>query len=392
MVRVLFKRKSAMTSAATEMKRVGNCSTFVAVYLLFYIGTVSIFPIVISYQSMHRPTMFKMMLRHNSWKPSKNLFLRLLSSTSGFSSPSSSTVVISSSSNEHFKFLKSLHQKKFRDKSGMIMMEGFKSVSDAIGNLNLNPKQIYVSNSVIHSEEFQYLHKLLEGINFPRRNFYQITDQLYNQVSQTESGQGVVAVFERPTIINEEKNILLYSPKETKGLLILLLDRISDPGNMGTIIRTAYGLGVNAIISVEGCDIWSPKVIRASTGLGLKLPIAETTWDIKEVQHWLDAFQREYQQLRGAISSSSLMTNEFWQILLAQDYHESVDYSRVDYVKPTVLVMGSEADGIHLTAGLLPGTKTSISIPMIRSLESFNVGIATSIILAEAAKSRLIVQ
>jgi TrmH family RNA methyltransferase len=319
----------------------------------------------------------------------------------------SANEIISSTANDRIKFVKSLQLKKNRNEHGLVVLEGFKFVSDALSH-KLQPKEIFLSTSATSSAQYQYLEQILHERQIPEEKIIRITDKVYNSIAETENGQGVLAVFPKPVYSTGSPLSLQYNPKETKGLLILLLDRISDPGNMGTIIRTAYGLGVNAILNVDGCDVWSSKVLRSSTGLGLNFPIVECSWDeLDSIEKQLQFYQSQYESVQHQKQSSSSplsSSKEFWQALLAdgnqkssEDYYSSYSNSSsssgIDYTKPTVLVIGSESQGIHLSAHLLSAGRMKqkkIKIPMIRSLDSFNVGVAASIILAEAAKSRLV--
>ena len=83
-----------------------------------------------------------------------------------------------------------------------------------------------------------------------------MSETVFRSISETVNGQGVVASFKKPVGITELPFVAGRSP------VVVILDRLADPGNVGTIIRTAYGLGADAIIIADGCDLWNPKVIR----------------------------------------------------------------------------------------------------------------------------------
>jgi TrmH family RNA methyltransferase len=134
---------------------------------------------------------------------------------------------------------------------------------------------------------------------------------------------------------------------------------------MGTLIRTAYGLGWDTVIAAETTDPWSQKCIRSCMGTILRLPIIEKAWS--EVP--------------------ALLHDSEFQVLLADASEEAVPYFEVDFTKPTVLVIGSEANGLSKEAENLRGAK-KICIPMPRPLESLNAAVAGAIFITEAARQR----
>lgn len=111
-------------------------------------------------------------------------------------------------------------------------------------------------------------------------------------------------------------------------LSVHLLSPSYRKGNLGTIIRTAYGMGVDAVIVVDGCDSFSPKVLRSAMGMSLKLPIYEVSWKDDEV--------------------SKLLDGSSCQVLLADADPGGSIYHKVDMTVPTVIVIGSEAIGIGI--------------------------------------------
>jgi TrmH family RNA methyltransferase len=196
-----------------------------------------------------------------------------------------------------------------------------------------------------------------------------VTDAIAGSIADTVNSQGVIAAFAKP--VSQPSNLLIGS--STKSGLFVLLDRPADPGNVGTLIRTAFGLGGDAVIVADGCDPWSPKALRAAMGLCLQMPIFESTW--KEIPPLLTKLSTH--------SSSAL------QVLIADaDTQGSIRYSQVDMTKPTLLIIGSEATGVGSEARGLAGA-ANIHIPTLRNLESLNAAIAGAIILGEASRQRL---
>jgi TrmH family RNA methyltransferase len=311
----------------------------------------------------------------------------------------SSSPFISSTTNENVKLYQALtRMKKKRDSTGLVVLEGFRAVSDALKS-NFPLYQLCLASSVDESSVLvSHLRHLLNKKE--ECKVIRVTDKVYRSISDTENGQGILAIFHKPSFTT---SFLKYSSKEEAVKyppLLLLLDRISDPGNMGTLLRASYGFGVQSIVSVNGTDIWSPKVLRSSTGVQLNLPVIELdSWDSPEqVRSVLFKCQKEYESLVSnhidysaqvsSVDAKSGDLSSFWQILVAEGSAQHESYTSVNYMKPTVLVIGSEAHGVHSAALSLSNATTKIKIPMLRDLNSLNAAVAGSIILSEAAKQR----
>lgn len=160
---------------------------------------------------------------------------------------------------------------------------------------------------------------------------------------------------------------------------------------MGSLVRSAFGLGASLMLSVNSCDAFNSKVIRASMGSVLSLPIVEFGWDeagqcLKEL-HAMMEYNRGYQIVVADGSESGSSGNS--------SGGNSVAYDKVTYTgRDTVLVIGSEAHGVSKEARdmlravhrELSGEMVKVCIPMSRGLESFNAAVAGSILLAEINK------
>jgi TrmH family RNA methyltransferase len=189
---------------------------------------------------------------------------------------------------------------------------------------------------------------MLAAVDVPS---YVISDRLMGTVSATQTAPGILAVVRMPSPALPE------SPS-----LILILDAIADPRNLGTMTLAASAAGVEALLLGPGCvDPYSPKVVRAGMGAHLRLPIHQLDWPaIAQFGAGLD----------------------IWNA--AAD--AAIDYVDVDWVAPSALIIGSEATGTGQEARELAGG--SIAIPMSRGTESLNAAVAASIILFEAARQR----
>lgn len=170
-------------------------------------------------------------------------------------------------------------------------------------------------------------------------------------IAATETPQGVIGVFPTPTPA-------LPQPLDR----VLVLDAIGDPGNLGTLLRSARAAGVQAVLLAPGCaDAWSPKALRAGMGAHFALPALEASWT------------------RIALLCSGL------HIRLA-DMTGDAAYDQADWRSPWALIVGSEAHGASEQAEAL--ARQRVYIPMEQDAESLNAAIAASVILFEAARQR----
>lgn len=334
-----------------------------------------------------------------------------------FLSSASSSPVITSLSNTQVKLLRSLQSRKARDEENLVLLEGFRQVIDAL-QAGLTPRTILWTEEATRSPLGNSLVTTLQEKQ-PKASLQMITDAVYKTLSDTVHGQGVVAAFNKPQPPNLTQ-LFARSKVTSRDLtsssltaitsdspLVLVLDRLADPGNVGTLVRSGFGLGAQAIVSVEGCDIWSPKVLRSAMGLVLRIPVIETSWEetsalLQELSNlvYLQSSksiaglalikQRKWTVLRLLIGENKHPHNKL-QVVIADGNSDNRDYHTVDYTHPTIIIVGSEADGVRPEVKQLKGQHIStipVKIPMTRSLESFNAAVAGSIILAECAKQR----
>jgi|MDTB01.1.fsa_nt_gb TrmH family RNA methyltransferase len=296
--------------------------------------------------------------------------------------------MIISEDNSKVKLVKSLQQKKKRDKESLVLLEGHRQVIDAL-RFGSRPRHIFITERGIDGP---LGYSLMEALTFGCTDSLSEVDIISDTImrkcfSDVENAQGVVASFARP---NRETYLPSRGGEEgasDQPPLLVVLDRLADPGNMGTLIRSSFGFGADAVVVAEGCDPWAPKTIRSAMGTGLQLPVVETTWggellDILEKPS-IEAVGRLYPSSHESYSGSQ---NQY-QILIADCDVSAVPYTEIDYTQPTILVVGNEAHGPSPEALDLPCAR-KIYIPMQRDLESLNAAIAGSIILSEAARQR----
>lgn len=179
-----------------------------------------------------------------------------------------------------------------------------------------------------------------------------LPDALFAHVSPVDSPSGILAVLPLPA-----------APAEGPlGQTCVLLDGVQDPGNLGTILRTAAAVGVDEVLLTPGCaQAWSPRVLRAGMGAHFGLAIHEG----------VDAAQR---------------LADFSGLILAADLRDAVDLYDLDLRGPVVWLMGSEGQGLSAPVAALANRK--VMIPMPGGMESLNVGVAAAVCLFEQLRQR----
>jgi TrmH family RNA methyltransferase len=183
----------------------------------------------------------------------------------------------------------------------------------------------------------------------------QVTQAVMKAVSDTETPQGILVVLSLQTLpIPENLNF------------ILVLDGLRDPGNLGTILRTAAAAGVQAVLLAPGCaDAFAPKVVRAGMGAHFRLPILQPGWE--------------------AIRRILKVPGKDLRIYLAAS-DEGCPYTQVDFNLPMALIVGGEAGGAGSESTSLADDK--VHIPMPGGSESLNASIAASILIFEVIRQR----
>lgn len=249
---------------------------------------------------------------------------------------------ICSKENEKYKFALSLFKPKFRKKTESFLVEGLRAISQAEEN------QIPVEFVFVTEECLEKNHTRIESFRFVDRIFV-LEENLYRDLSDTVHSQGIIAVCKK-----RER------PVDQNANFLLILDRVQDPGNLGTLLRTALAYGVDRILLMKGSvDAFSPKVTRASMGANLCLPIDENV---------LPETIRE-------------LKKEGYTIYCAALSQDSLYYRSVQIEGKAALVLGNEANGIE--DEILTCSDHNIVIPIKNEMESLNVSIAGAILINE---------
>lgn len=251
--------------------------------------------------------------------------------------------VIESKDNSKVKRIAKLSQKKFRDQEGLLIVEGLRSVLQAIENKATIELIAFDQNLLAQKEELQGL--------FEAHNSVVIKSSIFESLSDTVNSQGILALVKKPKYTLEE----LYSAKR-----LLLLDRVQDPGNLGTLIRTADAAGFDGVLCTKGTvDVFSPKVNRSAMGSNLYLPI----------------FTVEEEQIHQ-------LKKQGFTVFAALLDQEAKSYRQVAYGPKAIIALGNEANGLQ--DAIIQIADHHVFIPIHGQAESLNVAIAGAILMYQA--------
>ncbi len=259
--------------------------------------------------------------------------------------------IISSKENEYMKHIKKLKDKKYRDMHNEYMIEGVKLIEEAIQE-KVKIKQIIICDDC----------EKIEGI--PKELMYEIakyeciyvTKKVFESITSVVEPQGIIAILEK-TNPNQQIN---YQED-----IIIALDDIQDPGNLGTILRTVDSIGLTQILVSKGtADSFNPKVVRSTMGAIFRVNIIECEDLRKEL--------KEIKKHKFEILVTSLETEKS---VFDIEYHKKV------------IVIGNEANGVSKTIQDIADQK--MKIPMLGKTESLNASVATGIIGYEYVRQKM---
>lgn len=265
---------------------------------------------------------------------------------------------INSYNNSTLKYINTLYQKKHRDAEQRFIIEGIKLITEAI-------RAQAVFFCIVVEEEFLQANLMLIS------TLEQICDQIYivkstilKSISDVQNSQGILAIIEYLSYDSNE--IFLNERNGTESLFMIALDHLQDPGNMGTIIRTADAAGVKGVLFSEGTvDIYNSKVLRSTMGSLFHIPIYQTT----NLSNTILALQN-----RGcSIVASHLLGSNF--------------YKRTKNTQPIILVIGNESKGI--SPEIISISNYIYKLPMIGEAESLNASIAAGIMIYDFLRESL---
>lgn len=251
--------------------------------------------------------------------------------------------------NKTVKFLKSLHDKKGRKQNGCFLLEGERAVCDSA---KANGALIKL---IMFSETFYNCHKELAEKLSGEFECYAASDKLFMQAADTENPQGIIAAVNIPNSGGFDFGC---------GEDVLILDSVSDPGNMGTIIRTAEAMGFNSIFLFGSCvDVYSPKVVRSTMGSVLREKVYRADeQDLEKLKN------SGYKLYASALSENSLSLNS------------------VKRSGKSAVIIGNEANGI--SKRVLDVADCYVKIPMKGKIESLNAAVAAAVFMYHFSEER----
>ena len=271
---------------------------------------------------------------------------------------------ITSVHNERVKHVRSLIRRRTRQRENRFVIEGTRLVDEALG-AGLMPALVFFSAAWAATPDAKRLVPLLA---LAEEGTWLVSDSVLAACTDAKTSQGVIAVLP------------FVHPQPRPGL-VLILDRLRNPGNLGTILRSAEAAGVGQVILTPGTvDLYNPKVVRGAMGAHFRLPVASLDWPdiVKRVRGQTVWLADAHQSGRPPISKPTSA--------IAHENGTQLTYETVDWTVPSALIVGGEAAGASKVATEL--ATGIVSIPMSEGTESLNAAMAATVILFEAARQR----
>lgn len=260
--------------------------------------------------------------------------------------------VISSKDNEIVKNIKKLRDKKYRDLNNEFVIEGIKIIQEAIQE-GAKIKKIVICEEC--AQDGMLDQKFLYEIS--KYDFICVTKKIFDSITNVMNPQGILAVIEKN---NEESNI------NYKEDIIIVLDGIQDPGNLGTILRTIDSANISQlIVSKETADSYNPKVVRSTMGAIFRVNIITS---------------------ENIVSTIKKLKKHGYEICATALQDDSESIYNVEY-KKKVIIIGNEANGV--SKEVLELSDRKLIIPMLGRTESLNAAVAGSIIVYEYIRQKL---
>ncbi len=257
-------------------------------------------------------------------------------------------ITLTSVKNPLIKQVRKLHRSQERQKQNLLLIEGTNLIEAAC-------QADYKLDTVFYTERWRENHQpLCRKIAENKLKNQLVSLEVLNAIATTINPDGVVAIAPRPLAAE-------FTPIIKR--LGVAVERLQDPGNLGTIIRTAAATGVDSLwLSADSVDFYSPKVLRASTGSWFNLPIIANQ-DLRQL-----VIQQQQQGVQ-IIATTAKSNQTYWDL---------------DFSCPSLLLFGNEGAG--LSTDLINMADEAVTIPLENQVESLNLAVATALLLYEAQR------
>ena len=277
----------------------------------------------------------------------------------------SNSLAISSKSNEKVKFIKSLNERKYILKNKAFYLEGIK-VAEEVLNLREAVDIMFIAYSDEILTKTKAGSEILERLNkdyFKEIESYNFSEKVFEFMCDTVTPQGILIVLK----IKEKNAYELIENAKASNENLLIIDKVQDSGNLGTIIRTACAFDLKNIICIQGtASVYSQKVLRSTMGTVLKVNIVylaeDKIYELKERLH----------------------ENGF--LVVATELETDLSVEKLDFGKSQAFVLGNEANGV--SKDMLEISDKKVKIDMSANTDSLNVSVAAGIILYKQYKAK----
>ncbi len=253
--------------------------------------------------------------------------------------------MIESEQNPKVKLARALRRRRERARAGLVVVEGVRLVTDALAAAPA-PELLFFTRAALAQPAVAALVERWQSAA------WEVSEAVMGTIAETVSPQGIAAIVPLPQL-----------PWPQQPTLLLVADGVRDPGNLGTLLRSAAAVGADGAIVPKGAtDPWGDKALRAGMGAHFRLPLQDgVPWG----------------EVEGLLAGLT--------VRLA-DAAATLSYEEADWSAPSALIVGGEATGAGEAA--LRRTDQKISIPMANQVESLNAAVAGSVILFEAMRQR----
>ncbi len=272
--------------------------------------------------------------------------------------------LITSPANPRISKLRDLHTTRGRKKSGLFLMEG-PHLLEALLDAAIVPQEVYYQPDLLQRTEAgrKLLTRLVTFPGLAPQQLVEVSERVIEALGEVQASQGVVSVL--PLAAFDPAWLRKQRPPAQRPVL-LILDELADPGNMGTILRTALAADVESVLLTPNCvDCYSPKVVRAAAGAHIRLPLeTHLSWNA----------------IAERVAAHCALES---RVFLAEAGSAHLYYEE-DLTLPFALIIGNEAHGPSQQAREL--ATLAISIPLANDVESLNAAMAAGIVLYEAVR------